>query len=98
MISSEFIVLRMLMDSPSGLYGSDFVDLSEGSLKRSSIYVVLQRMEEKKLVTSKLIPANAPDALPRRRYRICAHGQQVFHQQLNRAGLALASPTTPFAS
>lgn len=35
--------MRLLVDRPSGLYGSEFVDLSEGKLKRGSIYTTLDR-------------------------------------------------------
>jgi DNA-binding PadR family transcriptional regulator len=91
MISKEFLVLRALEESPQGLYGADFVSGSGGSIKRSSIYVVLSRMEEKGLIVSELIASAEPDALPRRRYRASKNGKRLFRNVLTQARLCLTA-------
>lgn len=90
MLSSEFLALRYLIARPEGMYGADFVEASNGRLKRSSIYVILQRMNEKKVITSELVPGDTKDDLPRRRYRISAHGARAFRNELAVTGLELA--------
>jgi DNA-binding PadR family transcriptional regulator len=53
---------------PTGQYGWALIQQSNGQLKLGSVYVVLQRLEEKLLIKSYLPEASLDDAGPRRRY------------------------------
>lgn len=50
--SKEAEIFRVLVAFGES-YGLELVEASEGSLKRGTIYVTLQRMEEKRLVSSR---------------------------------------------
>jgi DNA-binding PadR family transcriptional regulator len=50
MAPKELKVLRLLIDNPRGLYGSELVSRSEGYLSRGSIYTLLERLVEKGFV------------------------------------------------
>jgi DNA-binding PadR family transcriptional regulator len=62
----EALVLDLLVAHGS-TYGLDLVAASRGRLKRGSVYVTLGRMEQKKLVTSRL-EDRAGQGPPRRLY------------------------------
>ena len=74
----ERLILELLVSS-GPLYGLQLVDLSEGALKRGTVYVTLSRMEAKGYVESAQEPL-APGAigLPRRIYRPTGLGQRVL--------------------
>lgn len=78
--SKEFIILDLLISkSKREKYGLELVSMSEGRLKRGTVYVTLSRMEDKGYVQSR--PEN-PDptasGLPRRLYRVTGLGETVF--------------------
>src|SRR5258707_2007614 len=76
----EALVLELLLENPSTeMYGLEMVARSRNSLKRGTVYVTLDRMEEKGYVQSRQEEPR-PDAggLPRRLYRITGYGQKVF--------------------
>ena len=75
--SIELTVLRLLIDAPCGMYGLELVKASGGSLKRGTVYVTLNRMEEKGLVKPHTQHENHP-GLPRSVYRITALGSHVL--------------------
>ena len=69
------------------LYGLQLVELSEGELKRGTVYVTLGRMEEKGLIASRLEDTTPPGGgLPRRLYLLTAMGKAVVsaHTRLAR--------------
>src|SRR5688572_29126986 len=72
-------------------YGLELVDLSEGRLKRGSVYVTLCRMERKGYVVSRQEDrAAGAIGLPRRLYRATPYGLKVRDAyRLLRAALAL---------
>ena len=77
--NKELDILRLLASRPDGLYGLQLVELSDGQIKRGSVYVYLSRLKDDKLVRVKKTPA--PDGyggLPRPIYRITGHGQRVL--------------------
>jgi len=81
-ISNKESVVLDLLQRERELYGLQLVDLSEGQLKRGTIYVTLGRMEAKGLVSSRR--EGAPPAgggLPRRLYKLTALGRTVFSAQ-----------------
>ena len=66
---AEHRILELLA-SDGELYGLQLVERSQGRLKRGTVYVTLQRMEDKGLVESRLESRDPPlPGLPRRLYR-----------------------------
>jgi DNA-binding PadR family transcriptional regulator len=75
----EALILEMLVGGGRELYGLEMVDASNGELKRGTIYVTLQRMEDKGLIESRQEARTAPEVgIPRRMYRVTGYGQRVF--------------------
>ena len=61
-------------------YGLELVRNSGGKLKRGTVYVTLQRMEDKGLIESYVKEKPATESgIPRRMYRVTGHGAQVWH-------------------
>jgi DNA-binding PadR family transcriptional regulator len=75
----ELVVLRLLRDGASEMYGLQLVEASNGRLGRASIYVILSRMEDKGLLKSHTPPRDDHPGLPRPRYRVTALGQRALH-------------------
>ena len=87
----EHLVLEMLMSAGRELFGLEMVEASNGTLKRGTIYVTLQRMQEKGLVDSKPEPRTAPEiGIPRRLYSATRYGAHV-HRAYQAAYRALQS-------
>jgi PadR family transcriptional regulator PadR len=79
----EYLILEMLIESKRELYGLEMVEASNGSLKKGTIYVTLQRMQEKRLVDSKPEPRTAPEiGIPRRLYSVTGYGERVYRAYL----------------
>ena len=75
----ERAILEMLIVSGRDLYGLEMVEASGGDLKRGTIYVTLQRMEEKGFVNSKPEPRTAPEiGIPRRLYSVTGYGERIY--------------------
>jgi PadR family transcriptional regulator, regulatory protein PadR len=75
---TEELVLRMLVVGGEQ-YGLQLVDASGGALKRGTVYVLLNRMEEKGFIESRPDETSSPDAqMPRRLYRATGLGERVF--------------------
>jgi DNA-binding PadR family transcriptional regulator len=74
----EALILGMLAGAPE-LYGLAMVEGSDGKLRRGTIYVTLQRMQEKGYVDSRKESRTAPEiGIPRRLYSITGHGLRVL--------------------
>jgi PadR family transcriptional regulator len=76
----EALILELLLQNPGKeKYGLEMVTASRNRLKRGTVYVTLDRMEEKGYVQSRQETAR-PDAsgLPRRLYRVTGYGQKAF--------------------
>ena len=73
---TESLILDLL--EAGDRFGLELVDISEGSLKRGTIYVTLSRMEAKAFVESRQEerPSGAI-GLPRRLYRATGYGLKV---------------------
>ena len=77
--SKESLILELLNGSSGSLYGLELVQKSNGQLKRGTVYVTLQRMEEKGLITSEQEPRPNPEiGIPRRHYRITGLGERAL--------------------
>jgi len=74
----ELVILGMLRDQQAGMYGLELVKLSDGKLKRGSIYVELDRLEDKGFVKWKLKADYTHPGLPRPIYSITAHGERAL--------------------
>ena len=77
MISDLEALVLDLLSAKAPTYGLDLVAASEGRLKRGSVYVTLQRMEQKGYVVSYLDerPGEGP---PRRLYEPTAAGLRAL--------------------
>lgn len=73
--SKEVLVCEQLVAREEA-YGLELVRASPG-LRRASIYVILRRMEDKGLVTSRYLK-NAPNSPPRRYFRLTGEGARAF--------------------
>ena len=74
----EALIFEML--GANECYGLELVRNSGGKLKRGTVYVTLQRMEDKGLIES-FVKEKPPteSGIPRRMYRVTGHGAQVWH-------------------
>lgn len=75
----ERLILALLIDADRPLFGLELVKVSDGRLKRGTVYATLARMEAKGLVTSE--QEAQPDGaigLPRRLFQPTALGKRVM--------------------
>jgi DNA-binding PadR family transcriptional regulator len=78
----ELLILEILT-CRDRLFGLEMVQASNGGLKRGTIYVTLQRMEEKGLIKSATEERTYPEiGIPRRFYSITGYGVRVFDASL----------------
>jgi DNA-binding PadR family transcriptional regulator len=88
----EFKILDLLIRNGE-MYGLQMVQRSDGDLVRGTVYVVLDRMEDKGLVESRVDEnAQGVSGLPRRLYRPTGYGAQVFKQWQRLQALASSMP------
>lgn len=74
----EVMILELLSESGEGVCGFDLVKISDGQLERTTIYVMLHRMEGRGLVESELEARPAPEVgRPRRKYKVSDYGGRV---------------------
>lgn len=76
----EELILRLLTDRGGEGYGLDLVERSGKKLARGTVYVTLERMEDKGYVKSRreMLAQDDSQAIPRRIYRVTALGHQVL--------------------
>ena len=89
MSPKELLTLRLLIDNPKGLYGSEFVSISKGKLSRASIYTMLDRLVDKGYVREIVDPPTSETAPPRTRHMITASGAREYQRFLADQGLAI---------
>lgn len=78
----QLIIISMLLKK-DGMYGLELVKGSNGRLKRGTIYVTLDRMEEAKLLKSELVAPSGGQRGPRRRqYRVTGEGRKIFEERM----------------
>ena len=78
----EMLTLEMLI-SNGEMFGLEMVAVSEGELKRGTIYVMLQRMSDKGYIESREEPRTMPEiGIPRRKYRATGLGEKVYQTNL----------------
>jgi DNA-binding PadR family transcriptional regulator len=77
--AKEREILKLLIGHGAEMYGLEMVARSEGRLGRGSIYVLLDRLEERGLVSSRVEDRPAgTSGIARRLYRPTGHGRRVF--------------------
>ena len=87
--TTEALILGLLITKARGAYGSELVHMSDGKLKRGSVYSLLGRLEKAGLVKSEEEPASAAYALPRTIYRITGDGVKARAEFASFVGLAV---------
>jgi DNA-binding PadR family transcriptional regulator len=90
---TEALILKIMSENGfSEIYGLELLKLSNGGIKRGTIYTTLQRMEDKGFVVSR--QEEKPDdvsGIPRRLYEITGAGQRALQAyELLTDNLALA--------
>ena len=93
MAPKELKALRLLIDNPRGLYGSELVVLSKSYIGRGTVYTLLERLVAKGYVREKEEPPTAAHQLARTRHFITAPGQRAVHEYLEQMGLQFAPAT-----
>lgn len=77
---TEALILQLMSENGfREVYGLELLRLSNGGIKRGTVYTTLQRMEDKGFVTSR--QEDKPDdvsGIPRRLYEITGAGQRVL--------------------
>ena len=76
--ATELKILVLLEGKDEGLYGLEMIRLSDGKLKRGTVYVTLGRLEERGLVRSKIKRDEKHSGLSRPRYTLTPRGQEVL--------------------
>jgi DNA-binding PadR family transcriptional regulator len=74
----ELVVLGLLRDGPSNMYGLELVKASKGKLGRAAIYVTLARMETKGFLKRHTPLQDEHPGLPRPHYKITALGEKAL--------------------
>lgn len=89
MSPKDLLALRLLIEYPKGLYGSEFVTISEGQLRRGAIYTQLDRLVDKGYVREVVDPPTSAAAMARTRHCITASGEKAYRKFLKDQGLAI---------
>lgn len=94
----EHEILKLLIGHSAEMYGLEMVARSAGRLSRGSIYVLLDRLEERGLVSSRLEERSPrTSGIARRLYRPTGHGRRVLQLWEELQGLAPARFTPEMA-
>jgi len=89
--TKEHEILKLLIGHGAEMYGLEMVARSGGRLSRGSIYVLLDRLEERGLVASCLEERTpGTSGIARRLYRPTGYGRRVFQLWEELQGLAPA--------
>ncbi|MGA2562124.1 MAG: PadR family transcriptional regulator [Steroidobacteraceae bacterium] len=75
---NELLVLRLLRYGAPEMYGLEMVKASGGTLRPTSVYVTLRRMEAKGFVESRTPTGDDNPGAPRPRYKITALGERML--------------------
>lgn len=96
----EYTILNLLMKAGRrGLYGLQLVQQSSGELRRGTVYVTLERMQEKGLVESRQEEKQqGVSGIPRRIYCATWYGIRVFQAWEKLQGLSIFRLTPPTSS
>lgn len=81
--------MGLLLQKARGAYGSELVHMSDGKLKRNSVYSLLGRLEKSGFVKATDEAPSAEYALPRTVYRITGQGTRAHAEFADFVGLAV---------
>lgn len=84
MSPERILILEMLRDNPSGLFGLDIVTMSDGKIGRGMVHVYLGPLEEEELVTCERVPQSI--GLPRPLYKLTKKGRRVLDEGFDALG------------
>lgn len=88
----EYQILELLIRNGE-MYGLQMVQESKGALARGTVYVMLDRMQDKGLVESRVDDkAQGVSGLPRRLYKPTGYGAMVCRQWERLQALASMAP------
>lgn len=77
--TTETAILEILCNHSGERYGLEIVALSNGGIKRGTLYVILNRMEDKGYITSRQEEARHKErGIPKRLYKPTGLGQRAF--------------------
>ena len=80
--ATEQLILQLFINMGSERYGKELVDNSGGQLKSRSIYVFLNRMEDKGFLRSKKKTSVAVTrGVPRKYYEVTAAGRRILDER-----------------
>jgi DNA-binding PadR family transcriptional regulator len=91
MAPKELLVLRLLQDNPTGLYGSELVHLSMGAVGRGTVYTLLDRLVQKGMVREKDEEPTPELQFRRTRHFITGAGQRACKDFAIQHGLTINS-------
>lgn len=89
MAPRELKALRLLMDNPRGLYGSELVALSDNYLGRGTVYTLLSRLVEKGYVREIEEEPTSALQIARTRHVISGEGRKAVQEYVDEMGLLL---------
>ena len=76
--TKQAVILELLVaNAAREMYGRELVKASGGRLKRGTVYLSLQRMEEKGFIESREEPAGEQGDPPRWMFRVTRLGQRI---------------------
>ncbi len=85
MISEKQAIILKLLQDGGEMYGLEMIDMSGGHLKRGSVYVFLDRMEDAGLIKSRMRQTpEGKQGPPRRVYKISGLGSRALAEWLDR--------------
>ena len=95
MAPKELLALRLLLDNPRGLFGSELVHLSAGIIGRGTVYALLERMVDSGNVREFEEPATSSYSLPRTRHFITDAGKTAYMLFLKEQRLCMDAKKAP---
>lgn len=78
MSSKAQLALRLLIEHPDGLYGSELVEHSAGKISFGSAYTLLERLVEKGYVREEPKPLASTPKISRIRHVITPSGRHAY--------------------
>jgi DNA-binding MarR family transcriptional regulator len=89
----EAVILRLLVGARRKMYGLEMVEASDGALRRGTVYVTLDRMEDKGYISSRKQSKSPDGAAARRLYKVEGLGERAL-SAMEAAGRAFARSAT----
>ena len=81
MSTKQLLILEILLNANTELYGLEIIERSQRQLRKGTIYIYLADLETMNLISSRLENAEQPESpyfKPRRPYKITENGRRAF--------------------